>query len=238
MDLFTETLTKLSTDAGLPLEPQVIGKLAAFYALLEEANRLFNLTAVDGPAESAQRHFMDSLALPALNRLFPGEQVIDVGTGAGFPGMPVAILRPNLHVTLLDSTKKRTAFLESAVHTLQLPNITVVTARAEDYARGSGRERFDAALSRAVAPMNVLAEYMLPFIKPGGRALAWKGPSARDEAAAAVPACRLLGGGPPVFHSYCLPGRAAFFIVEIEKKGHTPNSFPRKTGKPSSNPIT
>jgi 16S rRNA (guanine527-N7)-methyltransferase len=237
MDGFTQSLASLSHAAGLPLPPDRIEKMAAFYALLEEANRSFNLTSIEGPEDCASRHFMDSLALPALNLLYPGDSLIDVGTGAGFPGVPIAILRQNLRVTLLDSMKKRTAFLESAVRSLCLGNVTVVTARAEDYARGAGRERFDAAVSRAVAPLNVLLEYMLPFLKPGGRALAWKGPAAAAEIAGAGNASRILGGGVPGPHGYSLAGRDTFYIVEVEKLKHTPLSFPRKAGKPASIPL-
>lgn len=237
MESFSEILAALSELAGLSLSQSSLGKMSAFYAMLEEANRFFNLTSIQGPADSALRHFMDSLSLPALNRLYPGDTVIDIGTGAGFPGMPIAILRENLHVTLLDSTRKRTAFLESAIVTLGVNNVAVVTARAEDHGRGAGRECFDAALSRAVAPLNVLLEYMLPFLKPGGRALAWKGPSAAAEAAEARTACRLLGGSEPLLHAYSLAGRNTFYIVEVEKTAHTPSSFPRKAGKPSSSPL-
>ena len=238
MTLFYDSLEKLALEAGLPISEPALEKLDAFYMLMEEANRSFNLTSIEGPSESALRHFMDSLAFPALNRLYPGEYIIDVGTGAGFPGMPVAIVREQLHVTLLDSMKKRTAFLESAVKSLGLTNVTVVTARAEDYARGERREQYDAAISRAVAPLNVLMEYMLPLIKPGGRALSWKGPSAEEEVSASINACRVLGGAQPVLHGYSLPGRPSFYIVEVEKKKLTPSSFPRKAGKPSINPIT
>lgn len=238
MSLFHDTLEKLALEAGLPISEAALEKMDAFYALLEQANRSFNLTSIEGPYESALRHFMDSLASPALNRLYPGEHVVDVGTGAGFPGMPIAILREQLHVTLLDSTRKRTDFLSSAVQSLGLPNVTVVTARAEDFARGNGRERFDAALSRAVAPLNVLMEYMLPLIKPGGRAIAWKGPSAAEEAALASNACRVMGGSRPCLFGYSLPGRAEFYIVEVEKQKPTSSAFPRKAGKPSNSPIT
>lgn len=238
MSLFYDSLAKFALAAGLPISETALEKLSAFYALLEEANRSFNLTSIQDPSESALRHFLDSLSYPALNRLYPGEKVVDVGTGAGFPGVPIAIIREQLHVTLLDSMKKRTSFLESACKSLGMTNVTVVTARAEDFARREGREHFDAALSRAVAPLNVLLEYMLPLVKPGGRALSWKGPSAGEEAAASLKACQVLGGGPPALHSYTLPGRAAFYIVEVEKKKSTPSSFPRKAGKPSSIPIT
>jgi 16S rRNA (guanine527-N7)-methyltransferase len=123
------------------------------------------------------------------------------------------------------------------VKALGLVNVNVITARAEEYARGNGREKYDSALSRAVAPLNVLIEYLLPFLKVGGKALAWKGPSASTEITAAARACRQLGGGEMKPHGYLLPDRKDFFIIEIQKIRQTPSSFPRKTGKPSSDPL-
>lgn len=237
MEPFAVSLRKSAGISGITLTAKQLDKMTAFYTLLEEANRSFNLTSVEGPEETAIRHFGDSLALPAQNLLYNGDRVVDVGTGAGFPGIPIAILRENIHFTLLDSMKKRTTFLESAISKLSLGNVTVVTTRAEEFARGAGRERFDAALSRAVAPLNVLLEYMLPLLKPGGRALAWKGPSALDEIASARHACRLLGGGEITLHGYTLPDRKEFFIVEAGKLRQTPKNYPRKTGKPSNDPL-
>lgn len=237
MGPFYDALRAISNSCGLPLTAEQLEKMASFYALLEEANRSFNLTSIEGPTEAAQRHFVDSLAAPALALLRPGIRVIDVGTGAGFPGVPLAIYRSDLSMTLLDSMKKRTGFLEVAVKSLGLTNVKVLTARAEEYSRGAGRERYDAALSRAVAPLNILLEYLLPFLKTGGKALAWKGPSAVDEITLAANACRQLGGGEMKPHSYSLPDRKPFYIVEIEKIRHTPSLFPRKTGKPSSDPL-
>lgn len=234
---FKRALRALADNGGLPLPDEKLEMLAAYYIMLEEASRNFNLTSVTGPEEAAERHFLDSLSLPALDLLFPGDRIIDVGTGAGFPGLPIAILRDSLKVVLLDSMKKRTVFLESVVQALGLNNVQVITARAEDYARSAARERFDAALSRAVAPLNVLLEYTLPFVRVGGRALAWKGPAAPDEIAASAKACRVFGGGESHAHGYALSGRSGFFIVETKKIRPTPLNFPRKAGKPSSDPI-
>jgi 16S rRNA (guanine527-N7)-methyltransferase len=132
---------------------------------------------------------------------------------------------------------KRTHFLESSVMQLGLTNVTVVNARAEDYAHGKGREKFDAALSRAVAPLNVLLEYTLPLVRPGGRALSWKGPSAPAEITSAGNACRFLGGGEMHAHPYTLPGHGAFYIVEAKKIRPTTAYYPRKAGTPPKEPI-
>lgn len=237
MDAFSVTLRAYLDSVSISVSREQLEKLKAFQAILAEANKSFNLTSIDDPADMAIHHFADSLSLPALNLIYSGDRVIDVGTGAGFPGVPIAILRESIHMTLLDSMRKRTAFLESAVARLSLGNVTVVTARAEEYARSAFREQFDAALSRAVAPLNVLFEYMLPFLKPGGRALAWKGPAAAAEAETAGRACRVLGGGEIRLHRYSLPDRKDFYIAEAEKIRHTPANYPRKAGKPATAPL-
>lgn len=237
MDAFVPALREASSISGIALADRQLEKMAAYFALIEEANRSFNLTSVEGPHEAAIRHFADSLAPPALSLLQPGWRVIDVGTGAGFPGIPLAILREDLHITLLDSNNKKTHFVEAAALKLGLKNVRVVTARAEDYARGEGREAFDAALSRAVAPLNVLLEYMLPFVRVGGYALAWKGPSAPDEIAAATNACAILGGGEMRALPYSLEGHGSFCIVCTEKVRPAPPDYPRKAGKPTKSPL-
>ncbi len=237
MSAFRQALAALAADAGLPLGGGRLDKMEAYFTLLEEANRTFNLTKVIDPEDAALRHFMDSLALPALDLIDAGARVIDVGTGAGFPGLPIAILRDSVQVVLLDSMKKRTAFLASVADALELKNVEVVTARAEDYARSPARERFDFALSRAVAQLNVLLEYTMPFVRVGGAVLSWKGPAAPEEIAAAAKACRVLGGSPSKAHGYTLAGREEFFIVETKKIRPTPLNFPRKAGKPSSEPL-
>ncbi len=237
MSSFRDSLAALAAEAGLPIGAEKLDKMAAYFTLLEDTNRKFNLTKVIDPADAALRHFMDSMARPALDLIDGGAKVIDVGTGAGFPGLPIAILRDSVTVVLLDSMKKRTAFLQSVVDALELKNVSVVTARAEDYARSHARERFDFALSRAVAQLNVLLEYTLPFVRVGGAALAWKGPAAPEEIGAAAKASRILGGEMPKAHGYGLPGREQFFVVETKKIRPTPLNFPRKAGKPSAEPL-
>jgi 16S rRNA (guanine527-N7)-methyltransferase len=238
MDEFSSALREALEPSGASFSVEQLDQLSAFFSMLEEANRSFNLTANMSPREAAFRHFADSLAAPALSLLKPGWKVIDVGTGAGFPGMPLAIARSNLHVVLLDSSNKKAHFLESAAEKLGLRNVAVVTARAEDYALTPAREKFDAALSRAVAPLNVLLEYTLPFVRTGGVALAWKGPAADAEIAAASNACKLLGGRDMEKYPYTLPEHGTFFIVCARKIRPSPSAYPRKAGKPSKFPIT
>lgn len=237
MELFVPSLQEALQSAGPALTDEQLEQMAAFFALLEEANSHFNLTAISGPREAALRHFADSLAAPALSLLKSGARVIDVGTGAGFPGVPLAIARPDLRVVLLDSSNKKVHFLESAAQTLGLKNVAAVWARAEDYALTPARETFDAALSRAVAPLNVLLEYTLPFVRTGGVALSWKGPAAEAEVAAAANACRLLGGADMARHAYSVPDHGSFFIVSTKKIRPTPTVYPRKAGKPTKFPI-
>jgi 16S rRNA (guanine527-N7)-methyltransferase len=237
MDAFIPALREALAESKTAISEGQLEKMAAFFALLEEANRAFNLTAIEGPEEAAIRHFADSLAPPALAALLSGWRIIDVGTGAGFPGLPLAIAREDLHITLLDSVRKKTQFLETAILRLGIKNAAVVTARAEDYARAAGREAFDAAVSRAVASMNVLLEYMLPFPRVGGLVLMWKGPAAPEEMAGSANACRALGGNNLSSHPYSLKDRGAFFIVSSEKVRPVPPEYPRKAGKPLKSPI-
>lgn len=237
MELFASSLPEALQPTGLSLSHGQLEKMSAFYMMLEEANRSFNLTANMSPREAAFRHFADSLASPALSQLKPGWKVIDVGSGAGFPGLPLAIAREDVRFVLLDSNNKKAHFIETAAEKLGLKNVAVVALRAEDYARTPARETFDAALSRALAPLNVLLEYTLPFVRTGGLALSWKGPAADAEIAAAANACRLLGGRDMKKHAYSLPEHGSFFIVSVEKFRPAPAAYPRKAGKPSQSPI-
>lgn len=237
MEAFLRQLREGLCRAGLSADASQEERMARFYEMLEEANRSFNLTAIEGPEQAAERHFLDSLAQPALALLNPGDRVIDIGTGAGFPGMPLAILRPAVEFTLLDATRKRTAFLEDAAGRLGLDNVRVVHARVEDHARGDARESFQASTSRAVASLPVLMEYALPLLAVGGRALFWKGPAVSAELPAAQAACRILGGGDVNMHPYSLADRETFCIVEVQKIRQTPTKYPRKAGIPSKEPI-
>jgi 16S rRNA (guanine527-N7)-methyltransferase len=238
MDPFVHSLREASLKAGISLSCEQMERLAAYHALVMEANRSFNLTAIDVPREAAVRHIVDSLAPPALSLLHSCRNIIDVGTGAGFPGVPIAVFFEDKQITLLDSNRKKARFLEMALAKVGLTRIDVVTARAEDYARAGGREAYDAALSRAVAPLNVLLEYLLPLVRPGGTAIAWKGPAALDEMASAYNACAALGGDGMEAYPYTLEGFGTYNIVASIKFRPTPSNYPRKAGKPVKSPIT
>ena len=237
MENFQTVLIKNAQAVGLALTAEQAEKLSAYFAMLEEASKSFNLISYTDVEEMVTRHFLDALAAPALKLLAPFRNIIDVGTGAGFPGLPLAIVLNRPQITLLDSLRKRTDFLQTVVEKLALPNTTVVHARAEDYARTACRERYDAALSRAVASLPVLLEYTLPFVRVGGAVLAWKGPSAPAEIAEAEHAASILGSRELKAHPYTISEHQNFFIVEAKKFRPAPSIYPRKAGIPTKNPL-
>jgi len=207
--------------------------LALYFDLLAEGNKRANLTAIVEPEEAADKHFVDSLlALPYLPR---NARCIDVGTGAGFPGIPLLIARPDLRMTLLDSLNKRVAFLKETLLALNL-TADCVHARAEDAGRDPAlRAQFDTALSRAVAPLPVLLELTVPFLKTGGVSLCYKGRSAAEEIEAARPACAKLHCSLAV-QAFSLPyGERA--LISARKDAPTPPAYPRKAGEPSRKPL-
>ena len=212
-------------------------KLVRYHEMLIAANREMNLTRVsDDFAEAADRNYLDSLTL--LSRLGNAKTLVDVGTGAGFPGVPVSILRPDIRVTLMDSLGKRVSFLSEVVRELGL-NADCVVSRAEDAAKKPEfRDAFDVATARAVAEMNVLSEWLLPFVKPGGRMLALKGPAAEEELANAGAAIEKLNARAAGVFDAVIPGRDwNHKIVEIEKLSPTPEAFPRRTGVAEKRPL-
>jgi 16S rRNA (guanine527-N7)-methyltransferase len=230
------TLRSLFDEAGLGLSQEIVLKIARYHDLLLDWNQRMDLTNVS-PEDIPVRHYLDSLLPLKEAGLFPaGAKIIDVGTGAGFPGLMLAIARGDMQVTLLDSLKKRCDFLLECKWILALPNVTILHVRAEDAARDNLRETFDRAVARAVAPMNVLAEYLLPFVKVGGFALCWKGPKVFEEMEEGARACQLLGGEiqTPIFMP--LKGEE-HYIVPIAKVEETPKKYPRKARRPSKNPL-
>ena len=212
--------------------------LERFAALLLKKNEVMNLTAITEPEAVAQLHLLDSAALTRFVDL-SGKTVVDVGTGAGFPGMPLLILRPDLQITFLDALNKRILFLEDALKRLGLTAATL-HARAEDAAKmAAHREQYDAAVSRAVANAATLEELTLPFVKKGGVAIAWKGPGVADELTAARRAAFLLGGTVRGTVDAPIPRRAdwAHVLLLTDKTGTTPKAYPRKAGTPGKKPL-
>lgn len=223
---------------GIAMTEKQAEQFAAYHEMLMAANARMNLTRVpEDIREAADRNYLDSIA--ALAQGFPrAETAIDVGSGAGFPGIPLSIMLPEVRFTLMDALQKRVEFLQSVIDALHL-NAEAVHLRAEDAAkRPELRERFDLAVARAVAPMNVLCEYLLPFVRVGGHMLAMKGPNLDDELDAAGSALSILGGQLERTVDLPIPGRdwnhRGAWIV---KAAPTPDKYPRRAGMPEKRPL-
>lgn len=223
---------------GVSLEPAQADMLVSYYDILIETNKTLNLTRITEPQDVVTKHFADSLT-PILTGHVTG-RVIDVGTGAGFPGLVLKCALPTVELTLLDSLNKRISFLKAAAEHMGIcKGINFVHARAEDAANSAEhRERYDTVLSRAVANMRTLSEWCLPFVKPGGYLLALKGPLAESELDAARKAIRILGGKVEDVFSCDIPfTELNHRIIVIKKLRPTPPQFPRKGGKSTAVPI-
>ena len=234
-----ERLTSGLDALGVAYDQTAIERFEAFHAILDEYNQKMDLTAVLDEDERIDRHDLDSAAPLAKGLLAPNAKVIDVGTGAGFPGMPLLILRPDLQMTFLDALNKRILFLEDALKRLGL-TATTLHARAEDAARmAQHREMYDAAVSRAVASAAVLQELTLPFVRTGGLAIAWKGPGVQEEMTAAKRAAFVLGATVRGVEPAPVPRRDdwAHCLLITDKTGKTPKTYPRKAGTPNKKPI-
>ena len=224
---------------GIGMSEAQAVQFARYHEMLVEANAKFNLTRVpDELREAVDRNYLDCIAPLAHN--FPAgiHNLIDVGSGAGFPGIPLSIMLPDVHVVLVDALDKRVKFLKSVIDELHL-NAEAVHSRAEDAAKKPElREQFDVATARAVAATNLLAEYLLPFVKVGGYMMALKGPSLDDELAEAAYAFEVLGGEVERTESAEIPGRDwSHRIAYIRKTAPTPANYPRKPGMPEKKPL-
>ncbi|MFP3855290.1 MAG: 16S rRNA (guanine(527)-N(7))-methyltransferase RsmG [Anaerolineales bacterium] len=204
---------------------------------LQAWNERFNLTAITEPEDIEVKHFLDSLT--CLKVLESSGRLIDVGTGGGFPGIPIKLLCPRLEVTLLESTRKKVDFCRHVIESLGLEGIEAIHSRAEELGHHPDhRDRYDMAVARAVAPMNVLVEYLLPFLKRGGRMIAMKGETAPAEVQEAESAIELLGGRMKRLLPIELPKVAETrYLIVIEKASATPEEYPRRPGMPSKRPL-
>lgn len=221
---------------GLPLDETALTRFETYYELLEERSKVMNLTAIHGETDVAQLHFLDSAALLTVEPL-AGKSVIDVGTGAGFPGMPLRILKDDFDLTLLDSLGKRVNWLQEVCDELQLKRVACVHARAEEFAM-QHREQFDIATSRAVAQLSILSELCLPLIKVGGQFIAMKSVDTEDEIAAAKNAIKTLGGHIVKVEDYTIPtSDVVHRLVIVEKVSPTPRAYPRAFAKIKKAPL-
>lgn len=228
-------LCSLAKENGIILDDTALDRFDTYAELLVEWNGKMNLTAITEPEEIEVKHFLDCLMLPKYFNLDYIQTVIDVGAGAGFPSVPLLIYKPDLCLTMMDAINKRLTFLDTAVHALGL-EAQLIHERAEAAGQDENyREKFDLATARAVAPMNVLAEYCLPFVKVGGYFVALKGRN--DDTEEAKNAIATLGGEIVDNISYKLNGTEPRSIVVIKKISQTPTQFPRKSKKISTKPL-
>ncbi len=225
---------------GVSLGEEQTQQFMTYLSLLLEWNEKMNLTAITEPREVVLKHFADCLSLVPWVEWKRGMRVIDVGTGAGFPGIPVKLVRPEIELTLLDSLQKRIGFLREVGAELGLEGVEYVHSRAEDGGQNPlYREKFDLCVSRAVANLSVLAEYCLPFVKVGGRLAALKGPDATVEVAEATGALAKLGGSLVEIRDIVIPHTdLSHKLVFIEKIAPTPKKYPRNAGKIKKEPLT
>lgn len=231
-------LVKLCQGMGLELSPRAAEAFMVYKDLLLDWNTRMNLTAITEEKEVMEKHFADSLSA-AIGFDLAGKRAIDVGTGAGFPGLPIKLAFPEVDMTLLDALQKRLDFLAEVQTTLGITGLTLIHARAEDGGQDPAlREAFDVCFSRAVAALPVLAEYCLPFVKVGGYLVALKGPDGEREAAAAQNALKILGGTVREMKAVTIPGTdLAHTLVVVEKIAPTPKKYPRNAGKIKKSPL-
>ena len=237
IDEFSYEMKDKMKRINIDITDKQVEKFFSYMNLLIEWNKKINLTTIIEPKEIIIKHFVDCGTI--LKYLKDGENIIDIGTGAGFPGIPIKILNENLNVTLVDSLNKRINFLNEVCIALDLENIELIHSRAEDLAKNkSYRENFDKSVSRAVANLTTLAEYDLPFIKKGGQMIAMKGVEIEKELQNAEKAINILGGKIIEVNKFTLIDTDnKRSIVLIDKVKPTPKQFPRKAGKPLKEPI-
>ncbi len=222
---------------NLKLDDSQIKNFYDFMNLLIEKNKVMNLTGITEPKEVILKHFIDSLTV--LKYINENDNIIDVGTGAGFPGIPLKIAENSLEITLLDSLNKRINFLNEVIEKINLNKVKTIHGRAEDFGQDfKYREKYDVAVSRAVAPLNVLLEYMLPFVKVGGKCICMKGSNCDEEIENSRKAIEILGGKIEEIKKFNLPNsdnnRTIFIIKKVQKMSR---QYPRKAGIPTKNPL-
>ena len=240
MEYKLDLLEQGCKDFGIELTQQQKEQFVRYYEILVERNQVMNLTAITEFEEVLVKHFVDSLAVSGVVDVDNVSRVIDIGTGAGFPGIPLKIVYPHLEITLLDSLRKRIGFLNEIVDNLGLKNVETIHGRAEEYAKQKEyREIYDLCVSRAVANLSTLSEYCLPYVKVQGYFVPYKSGKIEEELHDSEKALRILGGRLENVHKFELGdaemGRS---LVIIKKEKSTPKKYPRKAGMPSKEPLT
>lgn len=233
------TLVKGLELKNIAIDNQALERFDQYQELILEWNQKINLTAIEEREEFTIKHFLDSLTLLETECFEGKKKVLDIGTGAGFPGVPLKIMRPELDITLLDSLKKRLTFLDLVIKDLGLERIRTLHGRAEDHAKDKKhREAYDLVVSRAVANLSTLSEYCLPYVKKGGHFIAMKGPIIDEEIQNAEKALKLLGGKIVARKDVEIPfSELRHNLLIIEKIASTPKEYPRQAGKPKKDPL-
>ena len=236
---YFQLMKEASWEVGLDLTEKQYNQFITYMKLLQEWNEKINLTAITEDEEVIKKHFIDCIKAFKSNAVKNAKTIIDVGTGAGFPGLPIAIMNPSINVTLLDSLNKRINFLNAVISTLELKNVVTIHSRAEDGARKSEfREKFDVATSRAVANMAVLSEFCLPYVKVNGYFVALKGPAIEEELKEGQKAISTLGGNlENIIEVNIEESDLKHNIVEVKKINKCPKTYPRKAGTINKKPI-
>ena len=223
----------------IKLSKEHLEAFETYYHMLVEKNKVMNLTAITEWEDVVIKHFLDSLALVKTTDITKEMTVLDMGTGAGFPGIPLKIAFPNLKIVLIDSLNKRILFLQEVIQTLGLQGIEAYHGRAEEYAKKTEfRGIFDLCVSRAVANLSTLSEYCIPYVKKGGYFIPYKSGNVQEEVENAKKAIHILGGKLEEIYDFTLPGTdMARTFVKIKKTMDTPNKYPRSAGKPTKEPL-
>lgn len=237
-------LIEICNELNIDISDEQISKFNTYYEMLIEKNKVMNLTAITEKNEVIVKHFADSISIiPYLKEydisLNSDYSIIDIGTGAGFPGIPLKIMLPEVKFTLLDSLNKRVGFLNEVIKELQLNNIETIHGRAEDFATDNNyREKYDLCVSRAVANLSTLSEYCLPFVKKDGKFISYKAGDSEEEINNSKNAIKILGGKINKVEEFILPGSDAnrVFVI-INKINNTDKKYPRKAGVPSKKPL-
>lgn len=234
-----EVLAIGAAELGIQLSDHQLDQFDALTTILLDWNERMNLTRITDPVEIAVKHYLDSISLLSFVKITGNASLIDVGTGAGLPGLPLKIVVPELQLTLLDSVKKKLGFAEAAAAELGMTDVKLLHSRAEDAGKDKAyRDQFDFSVSRAVARMSVLAELCVPFCRVNGTFAAYKGPDVDDEVKAAARAFYVLGGKLEAVHKFTLPGSdMGRALVVVHKQRHTSVGYPRPAGVPAKTPI-